>query len=121
MPAPPSSVVTSGILLVTNSTTDAILDIEPLVFMAPVDQDLDKALDPTLANPDFQACIANAWAAFQANRKDREKRVRFDGVEMPARKTGRAGPRAASVAEEVVLLAIKAMWSTVSRCTSNPF
>ena len=34
-PAPPSSVVTSGIFSVTNSTTDAILDIEPSVFMAP--------------------------------------------------------------------------------------
>ena len=41
-PAPPSSVVTSGIFLVTNSTTDTILDIEPSVFMAPVDLDSDK-------------------------------------------------------------------------------
>ena len=33
---------------------------------------------------------------------------------MPARKTGRPGPRAASVAEEVVSLAIEAMQSTVT-------
>ena len=44
-PAPPSSVVTSGIFSVTNSTTDAILDIEPSVFMAPVDQDSDEESD----------------------------------------------------------------------------
>ena len=74
-PAPPSSVVTSGIFSVTNSTTDTILDIEPSVFMAPVDQDLDEELDPALADPDFQAYIANAWATFQANRKDKGKRV----------------------------------------------
>ena len=74
-PAPPSSIVTSGIFLVTNSTTDAILDIKPSVFMAPVDPDSDKESDPALADPDFQAYIANAWAAFQANRKNKGKRV----------------------------------------------
>ena len=79
--------------------------------MAPVDQDSDEELDPALADPDFQAYIANAWAAFQADRKDKGKRVRFDGVEMLARKTGRPGPWAALVAKEVVSLAIKAMWS----------
>ena len=65
--------VTSGIFSVTNSTTNAILDIEPLVFMAPVDQDSDKESDPALADMDFQAYITNAWAAFQADRKDRGK------------------------------------------------
>ena len=72
-PAPPSSVVTSGIFLVTNSTTDAILDIEPSIFMAPVDQDSDKESDPALADLDFQVYIANTWAAFQADRKDKGK------------------------------------------------
>ena len=79
--------------------------------MAPVDQDSDEESDPALADPGFQAYIANAWAAFQADRKDKGKRVRFDGIEMPARKTGRPGPRAASVAEEVVSPAIEAMRS----------
>ena len=74
-PAPPSSVVTSGIFSVINSTTDAILDIEPSVFMAPVNQDSDEELDPALTDLDFQAYIANAWAAFQADRKDKGKRV----------------------------------------------
>ena len=114
VPAPPSSVVTSGIFWVTNSTTNAILDIEPLVFMAPVDQDSDEESDPALADPDFQAYIANAWAAFQANRKDKGKRVRFDGVEMLARKIGHPGPRSASVAEEVVSLVIEAMRSKLA-------
>ena len=74
-PAPPSSVVTSGIFLVTNSTTDTILDIKPSVFMAPVDQDLDEESDPAFADPDFQVYIANAWAAFQADRRDKGKQV----------------------------------------------
>ena len=113
-PAPPSSVVTSGIFSVTNSTTNTILDIKPLVFMAPVDQDSDEESDPSLADPDFQAYIANAWAAFQADRKDRGKRVRFDGVEMLAQKTGHAGPRAMSVAEEVISPAIEAMQSKLA-------
>ena len=111
-PAPPSSVVTSGMFSVTNSTTDTILDIEPSVFMAPVDQDSDEELDPALADPDFQAYIANAWAAFQADRKDKGKQVQFDGIEMPAQKTGRPGPWAVSVAEEVVSPAIEAMRQT---------
>ena len=79
--------------------------------MAPVDQDLDEELDPALADLDFQAYIANAWATFQADRKDKGKRVQFDGIEMPARKTGRPGPQAVLVAEEVILLVIEAMQS----------
>ena len=79
--------------------------------MAPVDQNSDEESDPALADPDLQAYIANTWAAFQADRKDRRKRVRFNGIEMLARKTGHAGPRAVSVAEEVVLPVIEAMWS----------
>ena len=79
--------------------------------MAPVDQDSDEESDPAFTDPDFQAYIANAWATFQADRKDKGKRVRFDSVEMPAQKTGPPGPRAASVAKEVVSLVIEAMWS----------
>ena len=41
--------------------------------MAPVDQDSDEESDPALAELDFQTYIANAWTAFQANRKDRGK------------------------------------------------
>ena len=73
VPALSSSVVTSGIFLVTNSSTDEIFDIEPLVFMAPVDEDSDEKSNPAFIDPDFQACITNAWAAFQANKKDKGK------------------------------------------------
>ena len=41
--------------------------------MAPVDQNLDKESDPAFADPDFQVYITNAWAAFQADRKDKGK------------------------------------------------
>ena len=43
--------------------------------MAPVDQDSDEELDPALADPDLQAYITSAWAAFQADRKDKGKQV----------------------------------------------
>ena len=107
--------------------------------MAPIDQDSDEESDPAFADPDFQAYIANAWAAFQADRKDKGKRVQFNGAEMLARKTGCPGPQAASVAEKVISLVIEAMWSksatppkipapvanrplsSMSPSTSNPF
>ena len=44
LPAPmaaatPSSVVTTSIFLVLSSSTDAVLEIEPSLFMNPIDQD----------------------------------------------------------------------------------
>ena len=59
----------------------------------------------------FQMYITNAWAAFQADRKDKGKRVQFNSVEMPAQKTGHPGPQAVLVAKEVVSPVIEAMWS----------
>ena len=79
--------------------------------MTPVDQDGDDESDPALADPKFQAYLANAWAAFQADKKDKGKQVHFDGVQLPLRKTGRPDPRTASVAEEVDLLAIEVLRS----------
>ena len=116
LPAPtaatqPNSVVTAGIFSVSGSSSDAVLDIEPSVFMTPVDQDGDDESDPALADPEIQAYLANAWAAFQADKKDKGKRVRFDGVQLPLRKTGRPDPQAAPVAEEVDSLAIEALRS----------
>ena len=78
-----SSVVTAGIFSVSSSSTDAVLEIEPSVFMNPIDQDSDDETDPAFADPEFQTYIANAWAALQADKKDKGKRVRFDGVELP--------------------------------------
>ena len=116
LPAPmaatqPNSVVTAGIFSVSGSSSDTVLDIEPSVFMTPVDQDGDDGSDPAFADPEFQAYLANAWGAFQADKKDKGKRVRFDGIQLPLCKTGRLDPRAASIAEEVDSPAIEALRS----------
>ena len=87
-----SSVVTAGIFSVLSSSTDTVLEIEPSVFMNPIDQDSDDETNPAFADPEFQTYIANAWAAFQADKKDKGKRVHFDGVELLTRKTGHPGP-----------------------------
>ena len=110
-PGSTSSVVTAGILSVSDFTTDAILDIEPSVFLTPVAEDWDEEPDPVLTDPEFQEYLAHAWANFQANKKDKGKRVRFDSVEMLPRKTGHPGPHAASVSEELLSPAIEASQS----------
>ena len=116
LPAPmattqPNSAVTAGIFLVSGSSSEAVLDIEPSVFMTPVDQDGNDESNPALADPEFQAYLANTWAVFQADKRDKGKRVRFNGVQLPPRKTGCPDPRAASVAEEVDSPAIEALRS----------
>ena len=79
--------------------------------MTPIDQDGHNESDPTLADPEFQAYLANAWAAFQADTKDKGKQVHFNGVQLPPCKTGHPDPHAASIAEEVDSLAIEALQS----------
>ena len=79
--------------------------------MTPVDQDGDDESDSALADPEFQAYLANAWAAFQADKKDKGKQVRFDGVQLPPCKTSCPDRHAASVAEDVDSPAIEALWS----------
>jgi len=72
-PSSTSSVVTAGILSVSDFTTDAILDIEPSVFLTPVAEDWDEEPDPVLTDPEFQEYLAHAWANFQADKKDKGK------------------------------------------------
>ena len=95
-------------------TTASAVKQEQINLQRTTHQDCAFCADPShfmgSADPDFQTYIANAWAAFQADRKDKGKRIQFDGIEMPAQKTSRPGPRAVSVAEEVISPAIEAMW-----------
>ena len=77
--------------------------------MNPIDQDSDDETHPAFTDPEFQTYIANAWAAFQADKKDKGKRVHFDGIKLPTQKTNCPGPRTASIAEEVVSPAIEAV------------
>ena len=97
--------VTTGLFSLTYPDTDAILDIEPSVFMTPLHQ-TDEDADSALTHPDFQPYIAQALANFKAD-KDRGKQPRFDGIHMPPR-----NPRPASVTEEIVSPAIRASRTT---------
>ena len=97
--------VTTGLFSLTYPDTDAVLDIEPSVFMTPLHQ-TDEDADSALAHPNFQPYIAQALANFTAD-KDRGKRPRFDGVHMLPR-----NPQPASVTEEIVSPAIGASWTT---------
>lgn len=110
-PLPP--IVTAGILSLPFPEIDAVLDIDPSVFLAPVEQDYNDNNDPAFADPAFQSYIAQAWASFQSDRKDKGKRLRFDGVEIPVRNTGRPPPRVPQVTEEIVSPAIEAAQSQV--------
>ena len=59
--------VTTEPFSLTYPDTDAVLDIEPSVFMTPLHQ-TDEDANSTLAHPDFQPYIAQALANFKANK-----------------------------------------------------
>jgi hypothetical protein len=96
--------VTTGLFSMTYPDIDAVLDIEPLIFMTPLHQTNDNT-DSTLAHPNFQPYISQALVSFKAD-KDQGKRPQFDGVHMPP-----WNPWPASVTEEIISPAIRASWT----------
>ena len=63
-----------------------ILDIDPSAFLTTAMSTTDYPPMPIVEDVDFQPYIAQAWAAFQADRvlKDKSKKcLRFDGVKIP--------------------------------------
>ena len=67
----------------------AILDVDPSAFLMMAPSTTDYPPMPIVEDVDFQPYIAQAWAAFQADRvsKDKnKKRLHFDGVKIPPRK-----------------------------------
>jgi hypothetical protein len=96
--------MTSGILAITYSDTDTVLDIDPSAFMTAA----QVSTSLNVAEPDFQPYITQAWASFQAEQglKDSRptKRVRFDGVAVPTRQVVRSNPQSTSVSEELEIV-----------------
>ncbi|KAF8119272.1 hypothetical protein EV363DRAFT_1299810 [Boletus edulis] len=85
----PIPTVTTGIVSLTYPDTDAILDIEPSVFLLPVD-DLDDDEPLVISYPDFEPYIARAWASFQVDKaKPKGPKLCFDDVKMPPCRTSR--------------------------------
>ncbi|KIN96854.1 hypothetical protein M404DRAFT_106401, partial [Pisolithus tinctorius Marx 270] len=103
---------TANLFCVAHPEIDVQLEIQPSAFLNTV-QDADEPV-ADLADPDFQAYVAQAWATYQADKGNkgavipRGKKARFDGVEISARPAAcpanppRVDPRAATVEEEII-------------------
>ncbi|KIK90976.1 hypothetical protein PAXRUDRAFT_14041 [Paxillus rubicundulus Ve08.2h10] len=69
------------------------LEIEPLAFLHTSSTSLRVPDSSEVANPEFQAFLANTWVNFQARKgkgdQSNGKKTWFDGVEVPQRKAPR--------------------------------
>ncbi|KIN99086.1 hypothetical protein M404DRAFT_47381, partial [Pisolithus tinctorius Marx 270] len=99
---------TANLFCIAHPEIDMQLEIQPSAFLNTV-QDADEPV-ADLANPDFQAYVAQAWATYQADKVGRSRPGldSFDGVEITARPAAhpanppRVDPRAATVEEEII-------------------
>ena len=82
--------LTASLLCSAFPKTPAILDIDLSAFLTMATSTTNYPPMPIVEDVDFQPYIAQAWAAFQADRvlKDKSKKhLCFDGVEIPPHKT----------------------------------
>ncbi|KIO04276.1 hypothetical protein M404DRAFT_26467 [Pisolithus tinctorius Marx 270] len=86
---------TANLFCVAHPKIDVQFEIQPSAFLNTV-QDADEPV-ADLANPDFQAYVAQAWATYQVDKVD---------------------PRAATVEEEIISPGIQSLCAT--RQASNP-
>ncbi|KIN98624.1 hypothetical protein M404DRAFT_31267, partial [Pisolithus tinctorius Marx 270] len=119
---------TANLFCVAHPEIDVQLEIQPSAFLNTV-QDADEPV-ADLADPDFQAYVAQAWATYQADKGNkgavipRGKKARFDRVEITARPTARPAnpprvdPRAATVEEEIISPGVQS--SRAARQASEP-
>jgi hypothetical protein len=93
--------ITVGILSAAYPQTPVMLDIDPSAFTF-TETETENPIESSSADIDFQPYIAQAWASFQADKasKDKGKRVRFDGVQIPL--CNKPAGRAATVSEELL-------------------
>ncbi|KIJ09421.1 hypothetical protein PAXINDRAFT_17481, partial [Paxillus involutus ATCC 200175] len=82
------------------------LEVEPSAFLHTSSADLAIPDSSEVADPEFQAFLANAWANFQAGKgkgdQSKGKKMRFNGVEIPRRKAPRV-----TVKEEIESPAVR--------------
>ena len=82
--------LTARLLCSAFSEMPTILDVDPSAFLTTATSTTDYPPMPIVEDINFQPYIAQAWAAFQADRvlKDKNKKcLHFDGVEIPPHKT----------------------------------
>jgi hypothetical protein len=81
--------------------TPVMMDIDPSAFMLS-ETETESPTDTSATDIDFQPYIAHTWASFQTEKasKDKGKRVRFDGVQIPP--CNKPASQAAMVSEELL-------------------
>ncbi|KIN96108.1 hypothetical protein M404DRAFT_49714, partial [Pisolithus tinctorius Marx 270] len=123
-PAAPHNVAmqgTTNLFCVAHPEIDVQLEIQPSAFLNTVQDANEPVAD--LADPDFQAYVAQAWATYQVDKGikgaviPRGKKARFDGVEITARPAA-LDPHAATVEEEIVSPGVQS--SRAARQASEP-
>ncbi|KIO00577.1 hypothetical protein M404DRAFT_29503 [Pisolithus tinctorius Marx 270] len=113
---------TANLFCIAHPEVDVQLEIQPSAFLNTV-QDADEPV-ADLANPDFQAYVAQAWATYQADKGNKgavipcRKKAHFDGVEITARPVARPAnpprvdPCAATVEEEIISPGVQSSCAT---------
>ncbi|KIO04903.1 hypothetical protein M404DRAFT_105924, partial [Pisolithus tinctorius Marx 270] len=106
---------TANLFCVAHPEIDVQLEIQPSAFLNTVQDANEPVAD--LADPDFQAYVAQAWATYQADKGNKgaviphEKKARFDGVEITARPVA-LNPHAATVEEEIISPGVQSSCAT---------
>ncbi|KIN99818.1 hypothetical protein M404DRAFT_30074 [Pisolithus tinctorius Marx 270] len=79
---------TANLFCIAHPEIDMQLEIQPSAFLNTIQDANEPVTD--LADPDFQAYVAQAWATYQADKGNKGavipcgKKARFDGVEITA-------------------------------------
>ncbi|KIO01580.1 hypothetical protein M404DRAFT_109158, partial [Pisolithus tinctorius Marx 270] len=113
---------TANLSCIAHPEVDMQLEIQPSAFLNTV-QDADEPV-ADLADPDFQAYVAQAWATYQVDKGNKgaviphRKKARVDRVEITARPTARpanppqVNPCAATVEEEIISPGVQSSCAT---------
>ncbi|KAI6030519.1 hypothetical protein F5J12DRAFT_888328 [Pisolithus orientalis] len=124
-PAAPCNMATQGttnLFCIAHPKVDMQLEIQPSAFLNTI-QDVNEPV-ADLADPDFQAYVAQAWATYQVDKGNKGtvvscgKKVRFDGVEITAQPMAcpanppQVNPRTATVKEEIISPGIQSSCAT---------
>ncbi|KIO11465.1 hypothetical protein M404DRAFT_112909, partial [Pisolithus tinctorius Marx 270] len=130
-PAAPCNVAAQGtanLSCIAHPEIDMQLEIQPSAFLNTIQDANEPVAD--LADPNFQAYVAQAWATYQADKGNkgavipRGKKARFNGVEITAQPMAcpanppQVDPHAATVEEEIISPGIQS--SRATRQASNP-
>ncbi|KIO09543.1 hypothetical protein M404DRAFT_93284, partial [Pisolithus tinctorius Marx 270] len=97
---------TANLFCIAHPEVDMQLEIQPSAFLNTVQDANEPVAD--LADPDFQAYVAQAWATYQADKGNKGAKAHFNGVEITARPVAhpanppQVDPCTATVEEEII-------------------